>query len=168
MTSELFISDDVTQKIQKFDSIIFDCDGVLVDIRKSYDNAINKTITVIIKELFGDDVSNIVTSKIHFGLKAAGGFNDEVAVVYAVVMTIVASKKSNVSFEKLIIDVISNANESGINSNDDYFINQNTDLTEIKSKLDYNNSRKESYIHKIFNQIFYGSSLYEEIFNEKY
>jgi len=167
MTSELFISDDATQKIQKFDSIIFDCDGVLVDIRKSYDNAINKTIAVIIKELFGDDVSNIVTSKIHFGLKAAGGFNDEVAVVYAVVMTIVASKKSNVSFEKLIIDVISNANESGINSIDDYLINQNIDLTEIKSKLDYNNSRKESYIHKIFNQIFYGSSLYEEIFNEK-
>ena len=84
MTKEIFISDDITQKIQKFDSIIFDCDGVLVDIRNSYDNAINKTISAIMKELFDDQVEDVVTSKIHFGLKAAGGFNDEVAVVYAV------------------------------------------------------------------------------------
>ena len=167
MTKEIFISDDITQKIQKFDAIIFDCDGVLVDIRNSYDNAINKTISAIMKELFDDDVGDTVTSKIHFGLKAAGGFNDEVAVVYAIIMTLVASKKSNIEFEKLITTVINNANESGINSIDNYFINQNIDLKEIKSKLDYENSRKVSYIHRIFNQLFYGSILYEEIFNEK-
>ena len=93
--------------------------------------------------------------------------NDEVAVVYAVVMTLVASKKSNLKFEKLIIDVIDNANESGINSIDNYFINQNMDLKQIKLKLDYENSRKISYVHRIFNQLFYGPVLYEEIFNEK-
>ena len=63
MTKELYISDDMNQKIQKFDSIIFDCDGVLVDIRNSYDNAINKTISAIMKELFDDEIGNIVTSK---------------------------------------------------------------------------------------------------------
>ena len=167
MNKEFFVSDEITQKIDKFDSIIFDCDGVLVDIRNSYDEAINKTISAIMKELFDDDVGNVVTSKIHFGLKAVGGFNDEVAVVYALVMTLVASKKSNITFEKLIIDVINNANESGINSIDAYFESQNIDLRELKSKLDYENSRKESYIHKIFNQLFYGPALYEEIFKEK-
>ena len=167
MTKEIYISDDMIQKIQKFDSIIFDCDGVLVDIRNSYDNAINKTISAIMKELFDGVVGDTVTSKIHFGLKAAGGFNDEVAVVYAIIMTLVASKKSNIEFKKLITNVINNANESGINSIDNYFINQNIDLKEIKSKLDYENSRKVSYIHRIFNQLFYGSILYEEIFNEK-
>mgnify|MGYP000536277061 CR=1 FL=1 len=54
MNKELYISDDVIQKIQKFDAIIFDCDGVLVDIRNSYDNAINKTISAIMNELFND------------------------------------------------------------------------------------------------------------------
>ena len=92
MTKELFVSDEIIQKIQKFDSIIFDCDGVLVDIRNSYDDAINKTISSIMKELFDDDIGDVVTSKIHFGLKSVGGFNDEVAVVYAVVMTLVGSK----------------------------------------------------------------------------
>ena len=167
MTKEIFISDDISQKIQKFDSIIFDCDGVLVDIRNSYDHAINKTISAIMKELFNDEIGDVVTSKIHFGLKSVGGFNDEVAVVYAIVMTLAASKKSEIEFEKLIIDVINNANESGINSIDDYFKDQNIDLMEIKSKLDYENSRKVSYIHRIFNQLFYGPKLYEEIFNEK-
>ncbi len=167
MTKEIYISDDMIQKIQKFDSIIFDCDGVLVDIRNSYDYAINKTISAIMNELFDDKISNVVNSKILYGLKASGGFNDEVAVVYAVVMTLVASKKSNLKFEKLIIDVINNANESGINSIDNYFINQNIDLKEIKLKLDYENSRKISYIHRIFNQLFYGPKLYEEIFKEK-
>ena len=167
MTKEFFVSEQIIQKIQKFDSIIFDCDGVLVDIRNSYDEAINKTISAIMKELFDDDIGYVVTSKIHFDLKAVGGFNDEVAVVYAVVMTLIASKKSNIPFEKLILDVISNANESGINSIDTYFKTQNIELTEVKSKLDYENSRKESYIHKIFNQLFYGPTLYEEIFNEK-
>ena len=167
MTQEVFISDEISQKIQKFDSIIFDCDGVLVDIRNSYDHAINKTISAIMKELFNDEIGDIVTSKIHFGLKSAGGFNDEVAVVYAIIMTLVASKKSEIKFEKLIVDVINNANESGINSIDNYFNDQNIDLIEIKSKLDYENSRKVSYIHKIFNQLFYGPKLYQEIFNEK-
>ncbi|MEC7710846.1 MAG: phosphatase [Thermoproteota archaeon] len=167
MTKEIFVSDDVSQKIQKFDSIIFDCDGVLVDIRKSYDNAINKTISAIMKELFDDNIGDVVTSKIHFGLKAVGGFNDEVAVVYAIVMTLVASKKSKIKFEELIIDVINNANESGIVSIDNYFLNKNIDLNQIKLKLDYENSRKKSYIHRIFNQLFYGKLLYEKIFNEK-
>ena len=167
MTKEIYISDDMIQKIQKFDSIIFDCDGVLVDIRNSYDYAINKTISAIMNEIFNEKISDVVNSKILYGLKATGGFNDEVAVVYAVVMTLVASKKSNLKFEKLIIDVIDNANESGINSIDNYFINQNIDLKEIKLKLDYENSRKVSYIHRIFNQLFYGPALYEEIFNEK-
>ena len=167
MNKEIFISENIYQKISKFDSIIFDCDGVLVDIRNSYDHAINKTISAIMKELFNDDIGDVVTSKVHFDLKSVGGFNDEVAVVYAIVMTLVASKKSEIKFEKLIVDVINNANESGINSVDNYFKDQNIDLIEIKSKLDYENSRKISYIHRIFNQLFYGPKLYEEIFNEK-
>ena len=162
-----FISDEIIQKIPKFDSIIFDCDGVLVDIRKSYDYAINKTISAIMKDLFNDDVSDIINSKILYSLKASGGFNDEVAVVYTAIITLTASKKTNVPFEKLIVDVIENSDESGINSINNYFIKLNIDLTEIKNKLDYTNSRKESYIHKIFNQLFYGPELYEEIFDEK-
>ena len=150
-----FISDEIIQDIPKFDSIIFDCDGVLVDIRKSYDYAINKTISVIMKDIFNEDIPNVITSKILHGLKSTGGFNDEVAVVYAGVVTLVASKKLNISFKNLINTVIENSNVTGINSVNDYFIKLNIDLAEIINKLDYTNSRKQSYIHRIFNQLFY-------------
>jgi len=60
MTEEIFVSDDISQKIQKFDSIIFDCDGVLVDIRNSYDHAINITISAIMKELLNDEIGDVV------------------------------------------------------------------------------------------------------------
>ena len=35
----------------EFDSIIFDCDGVLIDVTKSYDTTINKTISYAVKEM---------------------------------------------------------------------------------------------------------------------
>ena len=57
-----------------FDSIIFDCDGVLVDIRKSYDYAINKTISAIMKDIFNDDVNNIINQASSI-LKNANSYN---------------------------------------------------------------------------------------------
>ena len=38
-------------KVDEFDSIIFDCDGVLIDVTKSYDTTINKTISYALKEM---------------------------------------------------------------------------------------------------------------------
>ena len=38
-------------KDNEFDSIIFDCDGVLIDVTKSYDTTINKTISYAVKEM---------------------------------------------------------------------------------------------------------------------
>ena len=38
-------------KVDEFDSIIFDCDGVLIDVTKSYDTTINKTISYVLKEI---------------------------------------------------------------------------------------------------------------------
>jgi len=38
-------------KADEFDSIIFDCDGVLIDVTKSYDTTINRTISYVLKEI---------------------------------------------------------------------------------------------------------------------
>ena len=39
---------------QKFDSVIFDCDGVLVDITQSYDETIDKTCRYVRKRICGN------------------------------------------------------------------------------------------------------------------
>ena len=43
-SSSILVSDSVVNDIKNIDAIIFDCDGVLVDITESYDTAINLSL----------------------------------------------------------------------------------------------------------------------------
>ena len=51
-------------KTDEFDSIIFDCDGVLIDVTKSYDVTINKTISYVLKEIADITVDTPLTNEI--------------------------------------------------------------------------------------------------------
>ena len=48
-SSNMLVSDSVIDDVKDIDAIIFDCDGVLVDITESYDTAINYTVSYILK-----------------------------------------------------------------------------------------------------------------------
>ena len=82
-SSNMLVSDSVVNDVKDVDAIIFDCDGVLVDITESYDTAINKTVSYILNDVLDVQADNIVTPEILYGFKSKGGFNDEVAVCYA-------------------------------------------------------------------------------------
>ena len=51
-------------KADEFDSIIFDCDGVLIDVTESYDVTINKTISYVLKEIADITVDTPLTNEI--------------------------------------------------------------------------------------------------------
>ncbi|HLA22483.1 MAG TPA: phosphatase, partial [Nitrosopumilaceae archaeon] len=93
----IFIDTTKIDKIKSLDAIIFDCDGVLIDITNSYDLAIKKTVDFVLKEMSKIDLPNIVTTQMIEGFKATGGFNDEVDVTYSLILSIVAAKKLNKS-----------------------------------------------------------------------
>ena len=76
-----------------FDSLIFDCDGVLIDITKSYDQTIITTTKYVLETLANIDDSIDIDFKIIDGFKSTGGFNDEVDLTYAAILSIVAAKK---------------------------------------------------------------------------
>ena len=97
--------------VDKIDGIIFDCDGVLVDVSKSYDLAI-KEATAYVLERFAGIKSIPITTEIISGFKATGGFNDEVDVTYASILALAAAKKIGANPKKFINRVISNANET--------------------------------------------------------
>jgi len=69
-------------KADKFDSIIFDCDGVLIDVTKSYDTTINRTISYVLKEIADITVDTPLTNEILLRFKSTGGFNDEIDITY--------------------------------------------------------------------------------------
>ena len=159
----IFIDDSVIDELDEIDAIIFDCDGVLIDITKSYDLTIIKT-TKYVLETFANILDSIdVDFKIIDGFKSTGGFNDEVDLTYAAILSIVAAKKLEKNQTEFIFDVIKNADSTGIESVEKYLGNK-VDISEIKKQLSYPGIHHENPLYQIFDQLFYGPELYQKLF----
>jgi len=146
-----------------FDSIIFDCDGVLVDITNSYDQTIIKTTKYVLETLAKINDSIKIDFKIIDGFKSTGGFNDEVDLTYAAILSIVAAKKLKKEQTEFINLVIDNSDSTGIKSVET-FIKDQTDISEIIEQLSYPGSHKDNILYQIFDQLFYGPELYSKLF----
>ena len=147
----------------KFDSIIFDCDGVLVDITNSYDQTIVKTTKYVLETLAKINDSIQIDFKIIDGFKSTGGFNDEVDLTYAAILSIVAAKKLKKDQTEFINLVIDNSDSTGIKSVET-FIKDQTDISEIIEQLSYPGLHKDNILYQIFDQLFYGPELYSKLF----
>ena len=152
--------------IDEIDAIIFDCDGVLVDVSKSYDLTIKKTTQYVLKK-FANMKSIPITAKIIGGFKSTGGFNDEVDITYASILSLLAAKKLGLNDTKFIFRVIKNADSTGIESVEKFLDTFGVDLLDIRKKLDYPGEHATNPLYKIFDQIFYGPTLYKQIFKKK-
>jgi len=101
-------------KADEFDSIIFDCDGVLIDVTNSYDTTINKTISYVLKEIADITVDTPLTNEILLKFKSTGGFNDEIDITYSGILCFIAAEKLNKNPTEFISEVLDNADDSGI------------------------------------------------------
>jgi HAD superfamily hydrolase (TIGR01549 family) len=162
----IYIDDSILDDLTLADGIIFDCDGVLIDITKSYDLTIDKTVKYVLENFSHIPNCIEINSKIIDGFKSSGGFNDEVDLTYAAILSLVAAKKLNKPQHEFIFDVISNADSSGILSVEKY-IEKLVDISDIKTRLSYPGIRNENPLYKIFDQIFYGPELYSKLFKHK-
>ena len=163
----IFVDTSKTKKIKCLDGIIFDCDGVLIDVSNSYDLAIKKTTDFVVKKFAKIDESDFVNTQMISGFKDTGGFNDEVDVTYAMILSVIASKKLQKPFSEFIFDVIRNSDQRGILSVERYLDTLKADLSEIRKKLAYPGPRFTSVLSSIFDEMFYGSKLYYELYKKK-
>ena len=154
-------------KADEFDSIIFDCDGVLIDVTKSYDTTINRTISYVLKEIANISVDTPLTNEILLKFKSTGGFNDEIDITYSGILCFIAAKKLNKHPAELIIDVLDNADDSGIAYIENFLNKIDVDIADIKSRLGYPSTDKNDLIHSTFDQLFFGPELYSKIFQKK-
>ena len=153
-------------KADEFDSIIFDCDGVLIDVTESYDTTINKTISYVLKEVANITVDIPLTNEILLRFKSTGGFNDEIDITYAGILCFIAAEKLNKNPTELIFDVINNADDSGI-AYIENFLNTTGNISAVKARLGYPSNDKNDFIHSTFDQLFFGPELYSEIFQKE-
>jgi len=154
-------------KADEFDSIIFDCDGVLIDVTKSYDVTINKTISYVLKEIADITVDTPLTNEILLKFKSTGGFNDEIDITYSGILCFIAAKKLNKDPAELILDVLNNADDTGIAYIEDFLNKIDVDVADIKSRLGYPSVDKNDLLHATFDQLFFGPELYSKIFQKK-
>ena len=154
-------------KSDEFDSIIFDCDGVLIDVTKSYDTTINKTISYVLKEIANITVDAPLANEILLKFKSTGGFNDEIDITYSGILCFIAAKKLNKNPTDLILDVLNEADDSGITYVENFLNKIDVDITDIKSRLGYPSADKNDLIHATFDQLFFGPELYSKIFQKE-
>jgi phosphoglycolate phosphatase-like HAD superfamily hydrolase len=87
----IYIREDKLEELAKVDTIVFDCDGVLIDVRNTYNVAIAATTKIIIKAFTGTVIpEKIFDSELNFAFKRTGGFNNDWTHTYAVIMRILA------------------------------------------------------------------------------
>jgi len=159
----IYVDDSSIDKLDEVDAIVFDCDGVLIDITKSYDQTIIKTTRYVLENFTKINDSINVDFKIIDGFKSTGGFNDEVDLTYAAIISLVAAKKLGKEQTSFIFDVIKNADSSGIISVEKYIENM-VDISDIKRQLSYPGVHHENHLYQIFDQLFYGPELYQKLF----
>jgi phosphoglycolate phosphatase-like HAD superfamily hydrolase len=126
---------------------------------------IDKTTKYVLKNFSQlTDVIDI-DSQIIDGFKSTGGFNDEVDLTYAAIISIYAANKTQQDQRKFIFDVINNCDTTGIVSAEKY-IETFVNIDEIKNKLSYPGTHHENTLYKIFDQLFYGKELYKKLFKK--
>ena len=160
----IYVDDSKIEILNEIDAIIFDCDGVLIDITKSYDLAIIKTTQYVLANFAKINDAIDVDFKIIDGFKSTGGFNDEVDLTYAAIISLVAANKLKKDQTSFIFDVIKNSDSTGIVSVEKYLENQ-VDVSIIKNQLSYPGTHHDNPLYQIFDQLFYGPELYKKLFN---
>ncbi len=154
----------------EFDAIIFDIDGVLIDVINSYNQTIIKTIQHILDFYFKVDMNltYILIEKLISKFRHTGGFNNDIDTTYSIILTIVYCKKINKHNRSEIfnffLDLLEKMDDKGILSVENE-LEKLGDIEDIKIKLEY--PKDDNIITTVFNEIFYGPNLYKEQFKKK-
>ena len=84
--------------IKKINTVIFDCDGVLINSKNSYDRCIELTISYILKNMLNKQFISFKISKSTLELfRQTGGFNNDYKFCYVVILKIISMIPSSLS-----------------------------------------------------------------------
>ena len=152
------------------DYIIFDIDGVLIDVKKSYNEAIKNTVQFVVRNLIKKDLKDLITDQIILKFRKTGGFNNDTDTSYAIILALLSYQDlQNANLEKFLIDVAEHADETGIDSVEKYikkltpnktFPNYLKNIDKILDYLNYPGKVGDSIVSTVFDEFFYGQELF--------
>ena len=86
-----YVRKDSKAALGEVDALVFDCDGVLIDVRESYDLAVMETSQRIIGALTGITLPDgPLDGDTLFAFRRTGGFNNDWDLTYATVMHVLS------------------------------------------------------------------------------
>jgi len=145
--------------------ILFDIDGVLIDTRSSYNKTIKETVKHI-ASIFNPSLHNVlslVTDELIFKFRQSGKFNNDVDTTYALLLSILCAPDPYWRIHRFIDEVADNATSNGIRSVEKHLSNYNRAVVKaIKKKLNYPNGIRQSLVTRIFDEHFYGPTLFKK------
>lgn len=145
--------------------ILFDIDGVLVDTRSSYNKTIKETVKYI-EKIINPSLHNViaaVTDDQIFKFRQSGKFNNDVDTTYALLLSIICAPDQHRGIHRFIAEIADNATSDGIKSVERYLSDYNLEMVKtIKRKLNYPNNVRKSLVTRIFDEHFYGPTLFKK------
>lgn len=142
------------------DCALFDIDGVLVDIRKSYNEAIKKTVEFVLEQKTGRKYRGLVTDQLILRFRQGGGFNNDTDTSYAIALAAMANPQSTPATRRFLFKVAENADATGIVAVEKFIAKYG--IEGHKQTLVYPAPVKDSYIGRVFDELFYGPELFKK------
>ena len=150
------------------EAIIFDIDGVLVDVKKSYDEAIIKTVQFILIKSFKINLSNFPFQDMISKLRNTGGFNNDIDTAYSIILIILycilINKMNTDKTIQVFHSILKKLDDKGKDSVEKE-LEKIGNITSITKELRYPSDGDT--ISTLFNEIFYGPILYKKRFNKE-
>ena len=151
----------------KYDAIIFDIDGVLIDVVNSYNQTIEKTIQYVLSNNFNTSPIKLPVDKLIDKFRFTGGFNNDIDTAYSIILITLYCKSINKNdINEIFIfttDLLEKINDKGILSVEKE-LEKFGNIKDIKTKLGY--PKDDNIISSVFNEIFYGPDLFKRQFKK--
>lgn len=86
-----YVREESLNALRDVDVVVFDCDGVLLDVRRSYIRAVARATATLVDAFTGSRFPEaIVDPALNYAYKRTGGFNNDWSLAYALTMRTLA------------------------------------------------------------------------------
>lgn len=156
-------------------AVAFDCDGVLVDSRRSYDDAILRVTDSLTRELVGSRLPwRKIGPPLVDLLRMTGGFNNDWDTTYA--LTVLAGMAQNrgghrdmaESLGRLVREMAKSRRTIGIQAVEELVSTcdrqQRSLVAGLKAELGYPGNPPGSLLATRFDETYYGAALFKELY----